>query len=135
LHAAILLLCLQKIDSWNEKRRELAERYHQKLHNLSVLHVAPAERDRTHIYHLFCVESSRRDEAIKWLTRHQIQSGVYYPCLLHLQEVYSNLSYKPGDFPVTERMSERLLALPMSPFLLEGEQDYIIETLRRFGGE
>ena len=58
-----------------------------------------------------------------------VPTGVYYPLPLHLQEVFKDLGYKKGDFAVSERVSEDIMALPMSAFLSEQEQDYVIEVI------
>ena len=58
-----------------------------------------------------------------------VPTGVYYPLPLHLQEVFKYLGYKKGDFAVSERVSEDIMALPMSAFLSEQEQDYVIEVI------
>ncbi|MGN7942721.1 MULTISPECIES: DegT/DnrJ/EryC1/StrS family aminotransferase [Bacillaceae] len=130
IHAAILLILLNKIDSWNDKRRELALRYNQALSNATL--TLPVEKnDRSHIYHLYCVGSEKRDQFIERLTKEEIHTGVYYPLCLHLQNVYAHLGYKKGDFPVSEKLSETLFALPMSPFLLESDQDHVVKVLRR----
>ncbi|MCH1626276.1 DegT/DnrJ/EryC1/StrS family aminotransferase [Ferdinandcohnia quinoae] len=134
LHAAILLVNLTKIDDWNSKRRVLAERYRKYLNHVTHLKMPVEGKYRTHIYHLFCIESEQREEIMNALINAQIQTGVYYPRCLHLQDVYSFLQYKKGDFPVAEYLSERLFAIPMHPFLTEGEQDKIISILRQDGG-
>lgn len=131
MHAAILLINLAKIDKWNQRRRELAERYRTSLAGVSDL-TLPVESDHcTHIYHLFCIGSQRREERMKKLLQAQIQTAVYYPRCLHLQQVYAPLGYKTGDFPVAEALSERLFAIPMHPFLTEKEQDKIISILKQ----
>lgn len=134
IHAAILLINLTKIDEWNEKRRELADRYRMKLGNIPSLTLPVEGENRSHIYHLFCIESENRDELMEALDHAQIQTGVYYPRCLHLQDVYSYLQYKEGDFPIAESLSEKLFAIPMHPFLTEDEQDQIISILREKGG-
>ncbi|WP_040203291.1 DegT/DnrJ/EryC1/StrS family aminotransferase [Neobacillus jeddahensis] len=134
LHAAILLVNLAKIDEWNQKRRELADRYRQHLGDVEYLSMPVESENGAHIYHLFCMESDRRDELMKALINAQIQTGVYYPHCLHLQEVYAGLGYQQGDFPIAESLSEKLFAVPMHPFLTEKEQDQIIAILRQKDG-
>jgi len=134
IHAAILLVNLKKIDEWNSKRREWAERYRKYLSNANHLDLPKEANDRTHIYHLFCVGSDKREEMMDALKAADIQSGVYYPLCLHLQEVYKPLNYKEGDFPVAESLQNQLFAIPMHPFLTEDEQDYIISILLQNGG-
>lgn len=135
LHAAILLINLTKVDEWNEKRRAIAERYRQSLQNEKHLKLPMAGENRSHIYHLYCIQSERRDDLMEAMSRAQIQTGVYYPCCLHLQDVYTNLGYKEGDFPVAESLSKTLFAIPMHPFLTESEQKQITSILCQKGGD
>ncbi|WP_274363652.1 DegT/DnrJ/EryC1/StrS family aminotransferase [Paenibacillus thermotolerans] len=134
LHASILLVALEQADGWNRERRRLAERYREKLKGHPLLSVAPEAEDRTHIYHLFCVRTEHREALQEQLQRSGIQSGVYYPCPLHLQEAYKPLGYRHGDFQEAERASEQLLAIPISPFLHEDEQDQVVDALFQVGG-
>ncbi|MBS4172210.1 DegT/DnrJ/EryC1/StrS family aminotransferase [Bacillus sp. FJAT-49736] len=134
IHAAILLVNLNEIDGWNSKRREWAERYRKYLSNVSHLDLPMEANDRTHIYHLFCIGSDKREKMMDALKAADIQSGIYYPLCLHLQEVYKHLNYSVGDFPVAESLQNRLFAIPMHPFLTEAEQDYIISILLQSGG-
>ena len=135
LHAAILLVNLKRIDNWNQERRKVAEGYRHGLRDVPHLKL-PIEADhRTHIYHLFCIRSDSREKMMEALSNAQIQTGVYYPRCLHLQEVYSSLNYKDGDFPVAESLSKNLFAIPMHPLLTQSEQDQIITILRENGGD
>ena len=131
IHAAILLAALPKLAGWNEARRRLAQRYRKGLEGHPYVYIAPETVEHKHIYHLFCLMSDRRAELQQALEQAAIQCGVYYPCPLHLQEAYRELAYAKGDFPVAERLCERLLALPMSPFLTDNEQDEVVECLWR----
>ena len=56
-------------------------------------------------------------------------TGVYYPVPLHLQEVFSDLGYRRGDFAVSEAVAQDIMALPMSAFVTKEEQDYVIEVI------
>lgn len=134
IHAAALLLCLRYIDQWNEQRRRLADRYRDGLRSSSDILIRDAKPSVEHIYHLFCVECERRDELMNWLKTKGIQSGVYYPVPLHLQHVYRSLGYKEGAYPIAEAAAKKLLAIPMSPFLTEAEQQHIIQAILDFGG-
>ena len=58
---------------------------------------------------------------------------VYYPIPLHLQAVYKSLEYKKGDFPISEKISEKILAIPMHPYLDKKKQNIIIEVLNNIG--
>lgn len=130
LHAAILLVMLEHLDEWNDRRREHAERYREGLADIPELVLPHEAGDRRHIYHLFCLQSTRREELMRRLREDGIECGVYYPCPLHLQQVYAGLGYRKGDLPVAEALSERLFAVPMSPMLTEEERSRVIEALK-----
>ncbi|MFD1707821.1 DegT/DnrJ/EryC1/StrS family aminotransferase [Siminovitchia sediminis] len=132
LHAAILLVCLKYIDSWNEKRRLLAQRYYKDLDAVPFLKLPPIINHSTHVYHLFSIQSDHRRDLIHHLKQLGIQTGIYYPCCIHLQEVYKNLGYQKGDFPVAEKMSQSLFSIPLFPTMTSGEQSQVISALRGF---
>lgn len=132
LHAAILLICLKYIDEWNLRRLVLASRYYEELRDQTIIKLPQQLKNTTHVYHLFCIASDARKELVEYLTSHQIQTGVYYPCCLHLQTVYKNLGYQKGDLPIAESLAERLLAIPFYPFLSIEAQDLVIAKLKSF---
>jgi dTDP-4-amino-4,6-dideoxygalactose transaminase len=68
-----------------------------------------------HVYHLYVVQANNRDDLRQRLTESGIESGLHYPVPLHLQQAYRFLGYQEGDFPVTERLKDRILSLPMYP--------------------
>jgi len=74
----------------------------------------------------------KRDELSKYLNDNGVPTAIHYPRPLHLQEAFSYLGYREGDFPVSEKTSKGILSLPMSPFITQDEQDYVIEKIREF---
>jgi dTDP-4-amino-4,6-dideoxygalactose transaminase len=68
-----------------------------------------------HVYHLYVVQADGRDGLREQLASAGIESGLHYPVPLHLQEAFQYLNYSKGDFPVTERVTSRILSLPMYP--------------------
>lgn len=129
IHAAILLVALEKIDEWNEKRRHLAAIYNEKLKDVKNITLPISKQDRTHIYHLYSVRSENREKYMAKLHDANIASAIYYPKCLHLQKVYEHLGYKEGSLPVAESLAATMFALPMSPFLAVEEQNKVISTL------
>lgn len=130
LHAAILLICLDYIDQWNQQRITLAKRYLQALNDVPFLQLPETNSDVTHVYHLFCLQSDFRTAIMDELKAQHIQTGIYYPRCLHLQEAYRDLPYQKGDFPVAEDLSEKIFAIPLYPNLSFADQDLVIEALK-----
>lgn len=129
LHAAVLLVVLEKVNEWNERRIALADRYYEQLSTLSSITLPMRTPERKHVYNLFCIRSAERDRIRERLLARHIQSGIYYPKPLHLQKVYEGLGYNIGSFPEAERLSLEALALPMGPLLTEQQQDAVINAL------
>jgi len=134
MHAVILRIGLEHIDEWNAARRTLAQRYREHLQGHPLLSLPQEADHRTHIYHLFCLESEKREEIIGQLKQAGVQSGVYYTLPLHLQEAYRHLGMGPGDCPVAEAKSKTMFAIPMSPCLTLKEQDQVIAALWQLAG-
>ena len=131
LQAAILRVKLSRLNRWNARRAQIAERYGAGLKNLSVELPATASGN-SHVYHVYAVLTDRRDELQQFLAERGIPTIIYYPQPLHLQKVYADLGYRLGDFPVAETVSKRILPLPMYPELTDEQVDYVTHTVRQF---
>lgn len=129
IHAVILLICLEHIDVWNEKRIMLANRYNRYLKRIGAIQLPKQLDDVKHVYHLYCLKSKQRKKWIDHLTKHNIQTGIYYPRCIHLQEAYQYLGYQQGDFPIAESLAKELFAIPLFPHLSIKEQDYVMDVL------
>lgn len=131
MQAAILQAKLPHADSWNEKRRELSKRYNEYLSPLGV--VVPVERAwGRHVYHLYIIRSSKRDELQAFLKQKGIASEVYYPLPPHLSVPCRKFGYKEGDFPHAELAACETLALPLYPELTLAQQDEVIAAVKEF---
>ncbi len=129
LQAAVLRVKLRHIDEWNRRRRELAAAYNRLLADLPL--GLPVEAPgRTHIYHLYVISFSRRDELQQRLREAGIASEVYYPQPLHRAEPCRALGHQEGMFPVAEQASKELLALPLYPEMTEGQLQEVSGRVR-----
>jgi dTDP-4-amino-4,6-dideoxygalactose transaminase len=128
IQAAVLNVKLPHLDGWNNLRRKHATYYGDILRETRL--VLPTEMSYAHhVYHVYAIQSDRRDELQSELTSAGIQTGVHYPIPIHLQEAYASLGYKVGDLPVTERLCERVLSLPMFAELTEEQQSSIARLI------
>ncbi len=132
LQAAILQAKFPYLDSWNEKRRELALRYSEKLISSGI--VLPVEREwGKHVYHLYIVRSEKREALQAFLKQKGIASEVYYPLPPHLAVPCRKFGYKKGDFLHAEKASGETFALPLYPELTISQQDEVIAAVKEFG--
>lgn len=126
IQAGVLNVKLKYFDDEITRRQEVAARYGQNLKNV----VTPfVESGNTSVWAQYCIRVKDRARMLEICAQKGVPTGVYYPLPLHLQEVFKDLGYKKGDFVVSERVSEDIMALPMSAFLSEQEQDYVIEVI------
>ena len=128
LQAAILNVKLRYLDEWNKKRRENAELYDELLKNIPGLILPEVLPLAVPVYHLYVIRVKKRDTLRQQLSEEGIATGIHYPIPLHLQKAYSYLEYRCGDFPVTEKIAQEILSLPMFPEL---EKDEIVKIAEK----
>jgi dTDP-4-amino-4,6-dideoxygalactose transaminase len=131
LQGAVLAVKLHHLDEWNHRRRMLAEHYNRLLAGSAV--IAPAEMPYArHVYHLYVIQADDRETLRRQLAEEGIETGLHYPIPLHLQEAYRSLGYRRGDFPVSERLAERALSLPMYPDLTFEAVEHVASPILEF---
>ena len=130
LQAIILNEKLKKLESWNNKRIQAAAIYHKLLKGVPGIHLPKEASYGKHIYHIFAVRIKNRDKILNDLKKLNISAMVHYPVPLHLQEVYQSLGYKRGDFPVSEKIAQEVLCLPIYPHIKKAEIKYVIDQLK-----
>jgi dTDP-4-amino-4,6-dideoxygalactose transaminase len=128
VQAAILRVKLPHLDGWIERRRANAHAYTQAL---SEIVTTPFETPGTrHVYHQYTVAVPDRDATQKALASAGVQTMVYYPVPLHLQEVHRTLGYQRGFFPHSELAATHVLSLPMFPELEAEQREAVIAAVR-----
>lgn len=131
LQAAILSAQLPYVHEWNDRRREIANRYTEGLKGICQI---PVEQpNHKHVYHLYVIQTDERDRLQQYLLEEQgVQTLIHYPIPAHLQKAYSFLGYTQGSLPNTERAAQRILSLPMFPELTNDQIDTVIEGVQKF---
>ena len=153
LQAAVLNVKLPYLNSWSAKRRTNADLYNKLFievglttsvdetefnDNNKVLLPKAVYREYSetvknyNIYNQYIIRVQKRDELRKHLSDNEIGNEIYYPVPFHLQECFSNLNYKQGDFPNAEEACATSLALPIFPELTEEQIKYVVDTIRDF---
>lgn len=132
LHAAVLSVKLKYIDQWNDRRRELAKMYDEKLKDTSfkLPHEVPGYR---HVYHLYVIETQpgKRDDLLKHLNDAGIDAKTHYPIAIHQQEGYpwGQEAHISGPLTNTESNAATCISLPMYPELTEEELQYTVDKV------
>lgn len=132
IQAAVLSAKLPYLDRWNARRRSIAARYGELLGDAarSGRLTLPAEApNRRHVYHQYVVRVADRDRVRKALSERGIGSAVFYPIPLHLQDCFTDLGGREGDFPVAEKAATEALALPMFAELTDAEVERVAQAL------
>lgn len=130
LQAAILSEKLKTLEQSNARRGEIAKKYRDGLHGISEI-TLPAEREGTeHIYHLFVIETEKRDELQAFLKENGVDTLIHYPIPIHKQKCFPEYNFL--ELPVIEEKVKHILSLPMHPFLKDEEVDYVCKQVREF---
>lgn len=132
IQGAVLGVKLPHLNAWTEARRQHARTYGQQLNGIGDIVIPVEAPGRKHVYHLFVIQTKRRDELQAFLNAKEIGNGLHYPIPLHLQPAYAGLGYKRGDFPVSEQVAERGLSLPMFAEMTGEQIDYVIGAIKQF---
>ena len=131
LQAAILLAKFKIFPDEVSRRQEVASRYEKKLEGIveGIVKTPVVPEGMTSAWAQYTILVDHRDDVASVLKQQGIPTVVYYPKPLHLQPIYANLGYGPGDLPVCEDLCGRILCLPMHPYLDEQTQNVICTSL------
>ncbi|MCD4780265.1 MAG: DegT/DnrJ/EryC1/StrS family aminotransferase [Candidatus Omnitrophica bacterium] len=130
LQAAILLAKFKYFPKEIERRNEIARTYSEGLS--STVRTPFIENFNVSAWAQYSILVDNRDALQVFLKGHNVPTAIYYPNPLHIQTAFAELGYKKGDFPVTEELSEKIISLPMHPFLKPEEQKEVINQINQF---
>lgn len=129
LQAGFLNLKLPNLDADNDKRRAIAKRYLNEIKN-DKIELPFWDLSNNHVFHLFVIRTENRAELQEYLTQNNIQTVIHYPVPPHKQNAFRE--WNTLSFPVTEKIHNEVLSLPMSPVLTEQEVDFIVVVLNKY---
>ncbi len=130
VQAAVLDVKLRHLDNDNRLRQKVAAYYYENIKNPCII-LPTRLPDENNVYHLFPIFCERRDVLQEYLKNNGIQTLIHYPIPPHLQECYAEF-WKGLSLPITEKMANQELSLPMGPCIKKEEIKYIVEALNRF---
>ena len=133
IQAAILNVKLKNLDIYNAQRQNAAALYDAGLKDVPGI-LIPARFERSsHVFHQYTIKVAQNRDGLKdYLQEKGIPSMIYYPVPLHLSDAYQVYGYNRGDFPVSEKISQEVLSLPMHTELDVEQIEYICETIKEF---
>ena len=134
IQAAILNIKLKHLDEYAEARNKTADFYNAAFDNCEKLTTPAKFKKSTHVYHQYTLVTKDIDrKALQaYLNEKGIPAMIYYPVPLHMQKAYQDKRYKQGDFPVTEKLSDRVISLPMHTELDNEQLTYITDSVLEF---
>ncbi|MEA5008873.1 DegT/DnrJ/EryC1/StrS family aminotransferase [Clostridium tyrobutyricum] len=132
IQAAVLSIKLKYIDNAIEKRAAVAKWYEERLSDCEYVRFPKIKGEQKGVYYVFNILAEKRDELAAYLKENEIGNSIYYPIPLHLQKCFSYLGYKEGDFPIAEKLSKEVIALPIYPEITEDEVDFVCNTIKKF---
>lgn len=127
---------LKLLPRWNNRRRAIAARYHDRLNGVKGLKLPPMpSADILPVYHLYVVRTARRDELAEYLNDRGVQTAYHYPIPIHLQPIYKEMyGYIGGEFPKTEKACSEVLSIPMYPDLTDEQISYVCDCIEEYYG-
>jgi len=132
--AAFLSVKLKYLPSWTKQRQEIAGWYNSELKGVGDLVLPVVAKGATHVYHIYIVRTSKRDELQRYLAEQGIGTLIHYPVPPHLQTAYKDLGYKRSDFPIAEEIADTCLSLPLWPGMTKEQVSEIATTIAAFYG-
>jgi dTDP-4-amino-4,6-dideoxygalactose transaminase len=132
IQAGILDVKLTHLETWNARRREIAAIYDAELARIPGIVTPYVPTYGYHVYHLYVILVNDRSGMQRRLHERGVATGLHYPIPVHLQEAFADQGYRRGTLPVTERVADTLLSLPMFPHMTESQAEYVIAAVREF---
>lgn len=130
MQAAVLDVKLKYIDADNKKRRMIAQKYISSITNSKITLPNLPEEPGAHVWHLFVIRTAQRAKLQQYLQQHEVQTLIHYPVPPHKQKAYKY--YNHLSFPITEKIHEEVLSLPISPVMEMEEVERVISVLNKF---
>jgi dTDP-4-amino-4,6-dideoxygalactose transaminase len=131
IQAGVLSIKLKYLDQWNEERIALAALYSSLLKEVPEIMLPVSSADCKHIYHQYVIQTDKRDALKAHLEKHGIQTLIHYPVPAHLQKAYAFLHLKKGSLPMTEKLSETILSLPIYTGMQKADVEYVCEVIKK----
>ena len=128
MQGAILRVKLRHLEAWTEARRRHAAAYRRLFAQAGVRIPCEMPYNR-HVYHVYAIRTAQRAGLQAALEAAGIQTAIHYPIPVHLQPAYSDLGYRRGDFPVSERAADEVLSVPIYPEMTDAQVGIVASSI------
>ncbi len=132
IQALVLSEKLKHLEGWNIARRAAAAQYTARLQGVGDIQTPTIRNGSEPVFHLYVIQTERRDELKACLTEQGIDCLIHYPVPVHLQKAYSSKGWKKGDFSLTEKLAGNILSLPIFPGITEGQIETVCGMIQSF---
>ncbi|WNM18755.1 DegT/DnrJ/EryC1/StrS family aminotransferase [Flavobacterium capsici] len=129
LQAAFLNVKLPNLEIENNRRREIARRYTKEIVNDKII-LPFCEKLENHVFHLYVIRTKNRDELQNYLKLNDVETLIHYPIPPHKQKAFS--SWNSKSLPITEKIHDEVLSLPISPVMTDDEVDKVIRIINNY---
>ena len=130
IQAAVLIEKLKIFAEEIEARNRVAARYSKALADVAIVPAVPDSYQSTWAQYTLRLAPGKRDALAQALTAQNVPTAIYYPKPLHRQSAYRDFPVVEGGLPVTDRLAEEVISLPMHAYLDEATQDRVIAAVR-----
>jgi len=134
IQGAVLGVKLKFLEKWNKERNRVAKLYNKLLRDLPVT-VPDMNPDYEQVFHLYVIETNKRDKLQSYLNEQGIVTLIHYPVPNHRQKALDYLGYKEGDFPVTEKLADEILSLPIYAEMSNEQVEFVAGRIKDFFGK
>ena len=129
IQAAILRTKLPRLDTDNQRRREIAQFYLENIKHPDII-LPTRNQELSHVWHLYVIRTANRSNLQTYLSDNGIQTLIHYPVSPHKQKAY--MEWNNLSFPVTEQIHSEILSLPISPVMPDKEVEQVVNVINKY---
>lgn len=130
LQAAILAVKLRHLPAWQQRRHVLADRYAAAFAGLNLIAPQTVGNQAVHAWHLYVIRTANRDAVMRQLTEAGIQTAMHYPIPPYRQAAYAEFADRADNWPLSDRLADEVLSLPMGPHVTDAQAEQVIAAVR-----
>lgn len=129
--ASVLRVKLRKLDEWNRRREAISKAYDSNIKNSAIV-LPKTYSELNSAWHLYVIRNEKRNTLQEYLKKNGVETLIHYPIPPHLQKAYEHLGYRKNDFPISEKIHQSVLSLPIGPHLTIDQANYVSDLVSAF---